>query len=313
MSAAIPASDLLELAQSCGLDDAAAVPAFPVPVDADDLQARLSTYPPELSYLSRGLAKRLDPALVQPGVRTVIAACMSYGGPHPGAQARPAGTAFVSRFAWCPDYHGPVGDAMARLAAAIESRTATPTRWYVDTGPVLEKAYAAAAGLGFIGRHGLLVHPRFGSFVFLGVLLTDAEVLPDVPRPALPGCGACTACVAACPTGALDTPYRLDVPRCLAHLTVTSKAPVPDDVPLAGHLYGCDACQDACPFNHRAERPDRPAFRPLPGLPYVRPGDILDMEPAGFESRFGTTPARRRGLPGLQDTARRLVHDEGMR
>ena len=107
------------MALSCGLDDAAAIPAFPVPVDADDLRERLSTYPPELSYLSRGLAKRLDPALVQPGVRTVIAACMSYGGPHPGAQARPAGTAFVSRFAWCPDYHGPVGDAMARLAGAV--------------------------------------------------------------------------------------------------------------------------------------------------------------------------------------------------
>jgi len=309
MGAAIPASDLVELALGCGLDDAAATPAFPVPVDAADLRQRLSAYPPELSYLARGLAKRLDPSLVLPGVRTVIAACMAYGGPHPGVASRPSGTGFVSRFAWCPDYHRPVGDAVARFAAGIEARTGARTRAYVDTGPVLEKAYAAAAGLGFIGRHGLLVHPRFGSFVFLGVLLTDALVVPDIARPALPGCGACTACVAACPTGALRTPYRLDVDRCLAHLTVTAKTPLPGGLPLAGNLYGCDICQDVCPFNRGAEHPDHPAFRPLPGLPFVPPEDVLAMDAAAFTARFGATPARRRGLPGMAAIAQRLIEE----
>ncbi len=320
MGAAIPASDLVELALECGLDDAAATLAFPVPVDAADLRQRLSAYPPELSYLARGLAKRLDPSLVLPGVRTVIAACMAYGGPHPGVAARPAGSGFVSRFAWCPDYHRPVGDAVARFAAGIEARTGTLTRAYVDTGPVLEKAYAAAAGLGFIGRHGLLVHPRFGSFVFLGVVLTDAEVMQDVERPApSAGCGACTACLAACPTGALRTPFQLDVHRCLAHLTVTAKTPLPDGLPLAGNLYGCDICQDVCPFNRAAEHPARPAlqtlqpsafaFSPLPGLPFVPAEDVLAMDPAAFTARFGATPARRRGLPGVAAIAQRLIEE----
>lgn len=311
MGAAIPASDLANLARSCGLDDAAAVPALPVPVDAADLAARIQAYPPELSYLSRGLARRLDPSLVLPGVRTVIATCLSYGGSHPGADARPSGCAFVSRFAWCPDYHGPVGHAVARFAAAIEARTGAATRWYVDTGPVLEKAYAASAGLGFIGRNGLLIHPRLGSFLFLGVVLTDAEVTPDVVRPALPGCGTCTACCAACPTDALHSPWRLDVPRCLAHVTVTSREPVPPGLPLAGHLYGCDLCQDVCPYNRRAPCPDRPAFSPLPGLPFVRPGDVLAMDDEAFRTRFGTTPARRRGLAGMQDVARVLMGQMG--
>ena len=125
--------------------------------------------------ITRALSRLLpERALTWREGRKLGWACMAYGGPHPGVAARPAGSGFVSRFAWCPDYHRPVGDAVARFAAGIEARTGTLTRAYVDTGPVLEKAYAAAAGLGFIGRHGLLVHPRFGSFVFLGVVLTDA-------------------------------------------------------------------------------------------------------------------------------------------
>ncbi len=298
------------MAAECGLDDVAAVPAHPVPCDAADLSARLAGYPPELGYLSRGMQRRLDPSRVLPGVRTVITACLSYATPHPGARQRPPGSAFVSRFAWCPDYHLPVGEAVARLAAAVSARTGSTVRWYVDTGPVLEKAYAAAAGLGFIGRHGLLVHPRLGSFVFLGVVLTDAEVTGGDRRPDLPGCGTCTACVQACPTGALGDPYRLDVHRCLAHLTVTSREPFPPGVPLDSHLYGCDRCQDACPYNRRADVPDRAAFRPLPGLPFMAPAEVLAMDETAFQQRFGTTPARRRGLAGLQATARALIDRE---
>jgi epoxyqueuosine reductase len=306
MGASIPASALAELALEAGFDDVAAAPATPVPADPERLRAVLPAYPPELAYLQRRLADRLDPSRLLPGLRSVVVACLSYASDRPGLEARPPGAGFVSRFAWGPDYHGPAGEAVARLAAALEAATGEPAKGYADTGPVLEKAWAAAAGLGFVGRHGLLVHPRLGSFVFLAVVLTGAEVVQDRPRPPLPGCGFCTACLAACPTGALPEPRRLDVPRCLAHVTVTARTPPPAGLPLAGHLYGCDRCQDACPFNHRAPRFDREAFRPLPGLPFVDLDDVLAMDEAAFGARFGRTPAARRGLAGLQQVARAL-------
>lgn len=306
MRTAIAASRVRSLAETAGLDDAAAATAAPVPADPDHLSRVLPAYPPELAYLHRRLADRLDPGRLLPGVRTVVVACRSYLGPQPGIEALPPGTAFVSRFAWSPDYHGPMIRSMEALARSIEGETGCPSRAYVDTGPILEKAWAARAGLGFLGRNGLLIHPRLGSFVFLGVVLTEAEVLPDDPRPPLPGCGSCTACLRACPTGALPSPGRLDVHRCLAHWTVTARTPIPEGIPLADHLYGCDRCQDVCPFNQRALRPDHPCFRPLPGLPFLPLRELLDWGEADFVTRVGATPIRRRGLAALQQTARRL-------
>jgi epoxyqueuosine reductase len=313
MGAAIQSSSLATMARECGLDDAAAVPAWSLPLMATNFGAAISGYPSELSYLSRGLQRRLSPSLVLEGVRTMILACVSYAGVHPGIEARPEGMAFVSRFAWGIDYHDAVGRAVNRLAEMVRDCTGTRTRAYVDTGPVLEKPWAAAASLGFIGRNHLLIHPRLGSFVFLGSILTDADVIFDTPRPALPDCGTCSACVSACPTQALSQSGQLDVSRCLAHVTVTSRQPVPQGLPLAGHLYGCDRCQDVCPYNHRATRHDREVFRPIAGLPFVAPSDVLAMNEAAFQKRFGTTPARRRGLAGMQTVAQALLEDQSGR
>jgi epoxyqueuosine reductase len=286
----------------------ASVAATPVPADPDQLSRLLSCYPPELSYIHRRVADRLDPARLLPGIRTVIVACRSYGSPHPGIEALPPGAGFVSRFAWCPDYHGPMQESMNALAEAVAAETGCASRGYSDTGPILEKAWAARAGLGFVGRNGLLVHPRLGSFVFLGVVLTAAEVLPDEgPRPPLPGCGFCYACLQACPTGALRTPGRVDVRRCLAHLTVTFRDPVPHGIPLAGHLYGCDRCQDVCPYVRKAFLPDHPCFRPLPGLPFLDIREVLRWDESDFQARLGDTPVRRRGLAAFRQTAERLL------
>lgn len=302
------ASELDALARGCGLDGAGAAPAHPVPVDLDEVSRLVRLAPRDLGYLSARLRERLDPSLLLPGVRSVVIAFVSYGGTLPGVRAMPSGRGFVSRFAWGRDYHRVVGGRMERFARVISTRWGARARWYVDTGPVFEKAYAVASGLGFVGRNSLLIHPRYGSFIFLGSILTDLEVAGGAERIA-DGCGRCRACVTACPTRALDRPYVLDAGRCLAHLTVSDRSPPgPALAPrLAGNLYGCDLCQDVCPWNLRARRPDRTEFSPLPGAYMPRLRDVLAMDDARFQEVFGRTPVVRRTLPLLQATARLLA------
>lgn len=299
------------MATVAGLDDIGWAPASPVPIDADDMARWVrDEMPPELGYVARRLSDRLNPARLLPGIRTVVMTALAYAGPAPGIEAMPAGRGFVSRFAWCPDYHDEVLRRVTDLGDRIRDRWGARTRTYVDTGPVLEKAWAAAAGLGFIGRNGLLITPRYGSFVFLGTILVDRNV--DAPSPpGIPdGCGTCNACREVCPTGALDRPYRVDLGRCLAHWTVTARDLPPPDLPLAGHLYGCDRCQDVCPHNRTATRPDRPEFRPLPGLPYPALDEIRAMDDDAFARRFGPTPANRRGRFLIQRIAGMLPKEE---
>lgn len=304
----IQAEALRAMAFQAGLDDVGWAPSFPVPVDAKTLARRVrDDMPPELGYVGRRLADRLDPSRLLPGVRTIVMSALAYAGPAPGIEAMPPGGGFVSRFAWCRDYHEEVLRRVADLARGIEAHWGARTRAYVDTGPVLEKVWAKAAGLGFFGRNGLLITPRFGSFVFLGTILVNRDIDEPAP-PAVPdGCGACTACRDACPTNALQVPGCVALDRCLAHWTVTARTPPPPDLPLAGHLYGCDRCQDVCPWNRRARRPDPPAFRPLPGLHYPMLQDVLDMDEGAFAQRFGATPAARRGRAAVQAVAARLA------
>lgn len=308
MPAPLDPQALQAMAAAADLDAVGWAPARPVPVDTEALARRVrDEMPPELGYVERRLADRLDPARLLPGVRTVVMTALAYAGPAPGIEAMPAGRGFVSRFAWCADYHPEVLRRVDDLAARIADRWGARTRTYVDTGPVLEKAWAAAAGLGFIGRNGLLITPRYGSFVFLGTILVDRDV-DGPPPPRVPdGCGDCTACREACPADALRRPGCVDLSRCLAHWTVTARELPPADLPLAGHLYGCDRCQDACPCNRRAARPDRPAFRPLPGLHHPVLDDVLAMDDAAFAARFGTTPAARRGRARVQGIAAMLA------
>ncbi|MBM4395187.1 MAG: tRNA epoxyqueuosine(34) reductase QueG [Deltaproteobacteria bacterium] len=299
--------ELEGMAAACGLDDAAAAPARPVPVDAASWDARVAGYPADLGYLARGAARRLDPDLVLPGVRSMVVAAVSYATAAPGAEALPPGHVFVSRHAWCLDYHRTVGERMERLAAAIAGATGARTRWYVDTGPVPEKAWAAAAGLGFVGRNGLLIHPRLGSFAFLGAVLTDAEVEGRTPVP--DGCGSCRACADACPARALPRPYELDASRCAAFLNAACRSPVSADLlpGLASNLYGCDLCQDACPWNRRADRPAREEFRPLPGLHLPAVADVLALGEEGVRALFAPTAGHRRDPRLVLDVASRLA------
>ncbi len=296
-----------ELAVECDLDGLGVAPAHPVPVDASLFANRVRAAPPELGYLARSLDRRLDPGLVLPGVQSVVTGYVSYAPPDPGSGPRPSLDARVAAFARFEDYHKTVGARFARLSDLLVRRFGARTRWYVDTGPVPEKAYAVAAGLGFIGKNTLFVSPRHGSFVFLGVVLTDLEG-GDSPVLGQTYCKTCRACQDACPARALETPYVLDVSRCLAHRTVTARTAADLTLTeLAGNCYGCDRCQEVCPFNRAAERPARPDFLPLSALDELTADRLLDLDDAGLDALVAGTPMRRRDRELLRAVARRLA------
>jgi epoxyqueuosine reductase len=197
------------------------------------------------------------------------------------------------------DYHDLMQPRLEALAAFIRAETGgdATTRAYVDTGPILERAYAAAAGLGFIGKNTCLIHPRMGSWLFLGEVLTDAELAPT-PQASRVDCGTCRRCIDACPTGALISPYILDARRCISYLTIELKGAIPRELrPLMGNrIYGCDVCQQVCPWQRFANPTREQSFRtddenrtapPLTGL--------VKMDEAAFSQRFAGSPIARIG------------------
>lgn len=207
-----------------------------------------------MSWLERRVEERVDPRRVMDGVRSIVCVGLVY---DPGARPAPSPSAGrVSRYAGGEDYHEVLLGQLEGLAAGMEALVQAPvrTRAYVDTGPVLERALAARAGLGWIGKNACLVHPRLGSYVFLGVLFTDLPLDPGAPEP--DHCGTCRACLDACPTGAFVAPRIVDARRCLSYTTIELRESIPE--PLregqGAHVFGCDVCQEVCPFNRRERR-----------------------------------------------------------
>jgi epoxyqueuosine reductase len=207
-----------------------------------------------LDYVLRRLDEREDPRRVLAGAKSAVCVGLVYGdGARPAAGAD---APLVARYACGDDYHEVLEDRLAALAAALEAWCERPlkTRAYVDTGPVQERALAARAGLGWLGKNTMLIHPALGSYLFLGVLLTDLEMTPDAPEP--DHCGSCRACLDACPTDAFVSPHVLDATRCIAYTTIEDPGPIPEDLRegQGEWLFGCDVCQQVCPFNERRER-----------------------------------------------------------
>ncbi len=237
-----------------------------------------------MDYMARTAEQRTDPQLILPGCRSVIVAAMSYRTSKPPSREALAANpdrVWVSRYAWGRDYHRVLKKPLLALGRWLESCVpGTGWRVCVDTAPVMERAWAVRAGLGWIGKNTCLLNRPMGSELFLGALLTTLPLAPDAPTTA--HCGRCTACLDACPTGALTEPGVLDARRCIAYLTVEHHGPIPQQLhPAVGRMVaGCDICQEVCPWNRRAPVDLHPDFAPAPHryLPKLEKLEALDEE-----------------------------------
>ncbi len=222
----------------------------------------------EMRYLDRSADRRDDVRAVLPSARSVIALGTVYNVDRPYSTEQDGRTAQIARYAWGDDYHDVIGRRMEALLEWMRASSAEPfdARACVDTGPVQERVYAQHAGIGWIGKNTCVIHPGLGSWIFLSEILCSLALEPDAP--ALDQCGTCTLCLDACPTGAILEPYVLDSRRCLSYLSIELKGSIPVDLrsSLGAHAYGCDICQEVCPWNHRPARSADAAWQPRPAF-----------------------------------------------
>jgi epoxyqueuosine reductase len=261
----------------------------------------------EMRWMERDPAQRADPRLVFPEARAVVVVALNYFTPHEHADDSQSGK--ISRYAWGDDYHDVVGGRLKSLLAWIKEQwPEAEGKACVDIQPLMDKAWGERAGLGWIGKHSNLITREYGSWVFLGELLLNLELAEDY-EPVADHCGTCTLCIEACPTKAIVEPYVVDSNRCISYATIELRAPeLPPGVAdnLDGWLYGCDVCQDVCPWNRFEQETDEPRFQPRPGNVAASLAEILELTPDAYAERFRRSAIKRAKLAGLQRNARAL-------
>jgi epoxyqueuosine reductase len=285
-------------ARELGFDRVAIGPASPPDHGPAFTRWLEAGYAATMEYLGRRAGERLDPGRVLPGARSVVCVALNY---YQGERADDRSWAPVARYAWGRDYHSVMTPRLAALATHLGEAAGAASKAYVDTGPVLERDLAARAGLGWIGKNTMLLHPELGSWFFIGVLLTTALLDPD--EPLADRCGSCRACLDACPTGAFLAPYVLDARRCISYLTIEHRGAM--DPALESRLgpwqFGCDVCQDVCPWNRKAPVTRETAFRPA--RPYPGADRIAAMSDEELREAFGGSALLRAKPAGLRRNA----------
>lgn len=269
-------------------------------------------YNGEMSYLEArdesGKLKRSNPRATFPWARSVIVCAINYNTAHPySTQARDPKRGWISRYAWSrEDYHEAVLNKLRKVEAELHAAAGDSelqTRCYVDTGPVVERVYAKLAGIGWVGKNTCIINQQIGSWLFLGVILTSLELTSDLP--AADRCGSCTRCIDACPTDAIIAPYQLDATRCISYLTIEKRGAIPEDLRdgIGRHVFGCDICQDVCPWNRKAPASTVEEFQPREGLVDPALEWLAQMSQAEFREKFRGSPIRRTKLSGLRRNA----------
>jgi epoxyqueuosine reductase len=279
-----------------------------------------NNYQAGMHWLARDADRREDPRQVMPGAESVVVVGLSYYVLDPSGEVwNDPSRGRIARYAWGMDYHDIMLPRLRQLGQFIEQETRRPLRQraYVDTGPILERDFAAQTGIGFIGKNTLLISPRLGSYLFLGEILVDVTLAYDPPAPEggasclidppgkskrLGTCGRCTRCLNICPTHAFPTPYVLDSNRCISYLTIEHKDVIPASLRplLKNWIFGCDECQEICPWVRRYSQPTRADFlRYQPDQVAPKLLNLIALDEAAFRTRFKGTPIKRTKRRGL--------------
>lgn len=318
LSAAIPEADLSPRvlsraikahAHASGFEKVGIVPATALAFEREQLAEWLQKgYQGEMKWMARDPETRTDPRKLFPAAQSVIVVALNYYTSNKHTDDLETGK--VSRYAWGDDYHDIVGSRLHSLLTWIKAQVSEAEgKVCVDIQPMMDKAWAVRAGLGWIGKHSNLITQELGSWVFIGELLLnlpleyDEEQIED-------HCGTCTLCIDACPTGAIRQPYVVDSNRCISHATIELRAPeIPAEVArnLEGWFYGCDICQDVCPWNRFEQVTHESRFEPRPENVNASLSNILDLTPDAYAERFRHSPMKRVKLAGLQRNARTLT------
>jgi epoxyqueuosine reductase len=268
----------------------------------------LRGYHGEMNWMVRDPAQRADPRRLFPEARSVVVVALNYYTPHQHSDNSASGK--VSRYAWGDDYHEVVGNKLRELLSwTKEQWPEADGKVCVDIQPAMDKAWALRAGLGWMGKHTNLITHEYGSWVFLGELLLNFE-LEYTDEEVADQCGSCTLCIDACPTSAIVEPYVVNSNLCISHATIESRAPhISEEVAnkLEGWLYGCDICQDVCPWNHMTPATAESRFEPRDGNVNASLAEILDLTPETYAARFRHSAMKRAKLSGLQRNARALT------
>lgn len=260
----------------------------------------------EMGYMENHFDKRLDPRKLVPGARSVVSLLLNY---YP-QETQPEGTYKVSKYAYGQDYHHVIKDKLRALHQFIETEIGeVGGRAFVDSAPVLDKAWAARSGLGWIGKHSNLLTQKTGSFYFIAELILDLDLSPD--GPVTDHCGSCTACLDACPTQAIVAPYVVDGSKCISYFTIELKNEIPEG--FRGQwddwIFGCDICQDVCPWNRFARPHREPRFDPHPDLMQMERADWAELTESVFGKLFQKSAVKRTKFAGLNRNIRFLQQD----
>jgi len=265
------------------------------------------SYHADMSWLARDVEKRINPREIFPPARSVVVVALNYYTPHQHQQTPATGK--VSRYAWGDDYHDVVKAKLTSLLSWIrDQEPRAEGKICVDIQPTMDKAWAVRAGLGWLGKHSNVITPEYGSWVFIGELLLNLELDYDTDQ-IEDHCGTCTLCIDACPTAAITEPYVVDSNKCISYATIELRAPeLPEQIEnnLSGWLYGCDICQDVCPWNRFEGATAEGRFAPRQGNVNADLADILELTPETYAARFRGSAMKRAKLFGLQRNAQAL-------